>query len=172
MPNPIVAELCYPFFTRVPVPIIRPAMAAADRAWIQSLRANASALKAGHPRHFQDFEDGFQFSAARALPDQMRTDLPRTAKTFAVAFFGIQKRDDVMTPTRAAVDYFNRVTAPTKEPVPIPDAGHFAFMTAAAATTHKRGRGRPTAARLRSSPTENGTGQLHFIGTVGRENRR
>ena len=108
---------------------IRPAMAAADRAWIQSLRANAPALKAAHPKDFQDFEDGFQFSAARALPDQMRTDLPRTAKTFAVAFFVIQGRDDVMTPTRAAVDYFNGVTAPTKELVLIPDAGHFAFMT-------------------------------------------
>jgi pimeloyl-ACP methyl ester carboxylesterase len=109
---------------------IMPAMAAADRAWIQSLRADAPALKAAHPRDFQDFEDGFRFSAARALPDQMRTDLPTTAKTFAVAFFVIQGRDDVMTPTRAAVDYFNVVTAPTKELVLIPDAGHFAFMTA------------------------------------------
>ena len=60
----------------------------------------------------------------------MRTDLPRTAKKFAVAFFVIQGRDDVITPTRAAVDYFNGVTAPTKELVLIPDAGHFAFMTA------------------------------------------
>jgi pimeloyl-ACP methyl ester carboxylesterase len=109
---------------------IRPAMAAADRAWIQSLRANASALKAAHPKDFQDFENGFQFSAARALPDQMRTDLPRTAKTFAVAFFVVQGRDDVMTPTQAAVDYFNGVTGPTKNLVLIPDAGHFAFMTA------------------------------------------
>jgi pimeloyl-ACP methyl ester carboxylesterase len=109
---------------------IRPAMAAADRAWIQSLRANAPALKTAHPKNFQDFQDGFQFSAARALPDQMRTDLPKTAKTFAAAFFVIQGRDDVITPTRAAVDYFNGVTAPTKELVLIPDAGHFAFMTA------------------------------------------
>lgn len=111
---------------------IRPAMAAADRAWLQSLRAGAPALKAAHPNDFQDFEDGFQFSAARALPDQMRTDLPATAKTFAVPFFVIQGRDDVMTPTQAAVDYFNGVTAPTKQLVVIPDAGHFAFMTSQA----------------------------------------
>lgn len=108
---------------------IRPAMAAADRAWIQSLRADASALKAAHPKDFADFQDGFQFSVARALPDQMKTDLSKTARTFAVAFFVIQGRDDVMTPTQAAVDYFNAVTAPTKELVLIPDAGHFAFMT-------------------------------------------
>ncbi len=111
---------------------IRPAMAAADRAWLQSLRAGAPALKAAHPKDFQDFEDGFQFSAARALPDQMRTDLPTTAKTFAVPFFVIQGQDDVMTPTRAAVEYFNGVTAPTKALILVPDAGHFAFMTAPA----------------------------------------
>lgn len=108
---------------------LRPAMAPADRAWIQSLRADATALQAAHPKDFQDFQNGFQFSAARALPDQMKTDLPRTARTFAVAFFVIQGRDDVMTPTKAAVDYFHAVTAPTKELVLLPDAGHFAFMT-------------------------------------------
>lgn len=112
---------------------IRPAMAEADRAWLLSLRAGLPALKAAHPKDVQDFEDGFQFSAARALPDQMRTDLPRTAKTFAVPFFVIQGRDDVMTPTRAAVEYFNGVTAPRKALILIPDAGHFAFMTAPAA---------------------------------------
>ncbi|MGE3512629.1 MAG: alpha/beta fold hydrolase [Vicinamibacterales bacterium] len=111
---------------------IRPAMAAADRAWLQSLRAGAPALKAAHPKDFQDFEDGFQFSAARALPDQMRTDLPATATTFALPFFVIQGRDDVMTPTKAAVDYFHGVTAPTKQLILIPDAGHFAFMTSQA----------------------------------------
>jgi len=112
---------------------IRPAMAAADRAWIQSLRADATSLKAAHPKDFQDFENGFRFSATRALPDQMKTDLPRTARTFAVAFFVIQGRDDVITPTKAAVDYFNAVTAPTKELILIPDAGHFAFMTSSEA---------------------------------------
>ncbi len=106
------------------------AMAATDRAWIQSLRASLPALKVTHPKDIQDFEDGFRFSVARALPDQMKTDLPRTARTFAVAFFVIQGQDDVMTPTRAAVDYFDRVAAPVKELVLIPEAGHFAFMTA------------------------------------------
>lgn len=109
---------------------IGPAMAATDRDWLQSLRADGPALKAAHPKDFQDFVDGFAFSATRALPDQMRTDLPRTARTFASAFFLIQGRDDVITPTQPAVDYFNVVTAPTKKLVLIPDAGHFAFMTA------------------------------------------
>jgi len=109
---------------------IRPAMAAADRAWIESLRAHLPALKAARPKDVQDFEDGFRFSAARALPDQMRTDLPKTARTFASAFFVIQGQEDVITPTRAAVDYFKVVEAPVKELVLIADAGHFAFMTA------------------------------------------
>ncbi len=108
---------------------LRQAMAPADRAWIQSLRAEAPALRAAHPQDFQDFQDGFQFSATRALPDQMKIDLPKTARTFAVPFFVIQGRDDVMTPTQATVAYFDAVTAPTKKLVLIPEAGHFAFMT-------------------------------------------
>jgi pimeloyl-ACP methyl ester carboxylesterase len=109
---------------------IWPAMAPSDKAWIQSLRAQLPALQAKYPKDMQDYQDGFQFSVDHALPDQMKLDLPKTAATIDTAFFIIQGRDDIMTPTSAAVDYFNRVTAPKKELVLIPDAGHFAFMTA------------------------------------------
>lgn len=105
-------------------------MAPTDRAWIQTLRAQAPELKAKYPKDFQDFEDGFKFSAEHALPYQMKVDLPRTASKVNTAFFVIQGQDDVMTPTKAAVDYFNGVAAPKKELILIPDAGHFAFMTA------------------------------------------
>jgi pimeloyl-ACP methyl ester carboxylesterase len=42
----------------------------------------------------------------------------------------IQGQDDVITPTQAAVEYFKCVKAPKKELILIPNAGHFAFMTA------------------------------------------
>lgn len=109
---------------------IWPAMSPSDQAWISILRAEAVELKTKYPKDFRDFEEGFNFSAEHALPYQMSVDLPRTAGKVDTAFFIIQGQDDVMTPTEGAVDYFNAVRAPKKELVLIPDAGHFAFMTA------------------------------------------
>jgi pimeloyl-ACP methyl ester carboxylesterase len=63
----------------------------------------------------------------------MAIDLPTTAHKIDTAFFVIQGQDDVVTPTKAAVDYFEGVTAPLKGLTLIPDAGHFAFMTASKA---------------------------------------
>ena len=60
----------------------------------------------------------------------MKVDFRRTADKVDTAFFVIQGQNDVVTPTKAAVDYFNEVTAPKKKLILIPDAGHFAFMTA------------------------------------------
>lgn len=106
-----------------------PAMAPSDKAWIKSLRTQLPELQAKYPKDMQDYQEGFQFSVDHALPYQMQLDLPKTANTVGTAFFIIQGKDDVMTPTQAAVDYFNLVKAPKKELVLIPDAGHFAFMT-------------------------------------------
>ncbi len=70
-----------------------------------------------------------EFTAARVLPDQMATDLPATAVAIQTAFFVIQGREDIITPTEAAVAYFNSVRASKKELVLLDGAGHFAFMT-------------------------------------------
>jgi pimeloyl-ACP methyl ester carboxylesterase len=107
------------------------AMAPADQAWIRSLRARAPELEARYPRDFKDYEDGFEFGAEKVLADQMETDLPKTANRLDTAFFVIQGRDDVMTPTKAAIDHLECVKAPKRELILIPDAGHFAFMTSA-----------------------------------------
>lgn len=101
------------------------------KAWLKSLRANATAMMTTDPKDIQHLADGMDFSAKHVLPDQMATDLPSTADKIDTAFFVIQGRDDVVTPTKAAIDYFTRVNAPKKELILIPDAGHFAFMTAA-----------------------------------------
>jgi pimeloyl-ACP methyl ester carboxylesterase len=109
---------------------LRAAMAPADQAWLRSLHATAPALMASDPKDFQNLIDGMGFSAEHVLPDQMATDLPMTAGKIDTAFFVIQGKDDVITPTNAATGYFARVDAPKKELILIPDAGHFAFMTA------------------------------------------
>ena len=104
--------------------------APSDIAWIKSIRAEVPASLKADPKNFQDFMDGFDFSARQLLPDQMAADLAATAGRIETAFFLIQGRDDVITPTLAAVDYFDRVKAPYKKLVLIPGAGHFAYMTA------------------------------------------
>ena len=112
---------------------VYPLWAPSDVAWIKSLRADVPRLKAAYPKDFKDFEEGFEFSVEKAVPDQIKTDLPATASRIGTAFFVIQGRDDLLTPTADAVAYFNGVTAPKKQLILIPDAGHFAFMTAPAA---------------------------------------
>ena len=106
------------------------AMAPADNEWIKSLRAEFPQLKERDPKEAQNYGDGMEFSGEKVLPDQIASDLPATATDIKTAFFVIQGKDDVVTPTSLATDYFNRVKAPVKELVLIPDAGHFAFMTA------------------------------------------
>lgn len=112
---------------------LRAAMAPADQSWLQSLHTNAPALMASDPKDFQNLIDGMDFSAQHVLTDQMDTDLPTTANKIDIAFFVIQGQDDVVTPTKAAIDYFRQVKAPKKECILIPGAGHFAFMTAPSA---------------------------------------
>jgi len=106
-----------------------PLWAPSDAAWIKSLRAEAPRLRAAYPKDMKDFDEGFQFSIDKAVPDQIKVDLPATASRIGTAFFVIQGQGDLITPTADAVAYFNGVTAPYKKLVLIPDAGHFAFMT-------------------------------------------
>ncbi len=108
---------------------LRAVMAPADQAWLKSLRENAPRLMASHPKDFQDLIDGMNFTGSRVLPDQIETNLPKTARRLDTAIFLIQGRDDIITPTQAAVDYVDGIQAPFKKIFLIPNAGHFAFMT-------------------------------------------
>jgi pimeloyl-ACP methyl ester carboxylesterase len=101
-----------------------------DQAWLQHLRRQAAELNAREPEQFKYLEEGMEFTAEHVLPDQIATDLQKTACHIRTAYFIIQGQDDVITPTQAAMDYFNCVKAPKKESILIPNAGHFAFMTA------------------------------------------
>ena len=104
--------------------------APSDQEWLRHLRSQAAELKAREPEQFKNLEDGMQFTSEQVVPDQIATDLPRTACDIQTAYFVIQGQDDVITPTQAAIDYFKCIKAPKKELILIPDAGHFAFMTA------------------------------------------
>jgi pimeloyl-ACP methyl ester carboxylesterase len=106
----------------------RAAWAPSDRDWITHLRTQAQAMK--DDPDFKDVDPAEAFSGKSLIADEMATDLPTTAARIDTAFFLIQGRDDVVAPTKAAVDYFNKLEAPAKQLVLIPNAGHFAFMTA------------------------------------------
>ena len=103
-------------------------MAPSDQVWLKGLRT-ATPLSLGIGQEdFQNLIEGMQFSGQQLWADTMASDLPKTAPIVDTAFFLIQGRDDVITPTVLAVDYFNHVEAPVKKLVLI-DGGHFAFMT-------------------------------------------
>lgn len=101
-----------------------------DQEWLQHLRSQAAELKAREPEQFKNLEDGMQFTGEHVIPDQIATDLPKTACDIHTAYFVIQGQEDVITPTQAAIEYFKCVRAPKKELILMPNAGHFAFMTA------------------------------------------
>lgn len=103
-------------------------MAPSDQAWLTGLRKTTPASSGISHEDFKNLIDGMKFSSKRLLTDQIATDLPKTASDIKTAFFVIQGRNDVITPTSAAVDYFKQVKAPMKELILI-DGGHFAFMT-------------------------------------------
>lgn len=107
----------------------RSVWAPSDQEWLQHLRSQAAELKAREPEQFKNLEDGMQFTGEHVIPDQIATDLPKTACDIHTAYFVIQGQDDVITPTQAAVAYFKCVKAPKKELILIPNAGHFAFMS-------------------------------------------
>lgn len=104
--------------------------APSDQEWLQHLRGQTAELKAREPEQFKNLEGGMQFTGEHVIPDQIATDLPKTACHVHTAYFVIQGQDDVITPTEAAVEYFKCVEAPRKALILIPSAGHFAFMTA------------------------------------------
>jgi pimeloyl-ACP methyl ester carboxylesterase len=108
---------------------VRSLWPASDREWLEHLRSQAAELKAREPEQFKNLEDGMEFTGEHVLPDQLATNLPKIACDIDTAYFIIQGQDDIVTPTQAAVDYF-RCISPNKELILIPNAGHFAFMTA------------------------------------------
>jgi pimeloyl-ACP methyl ester carboxylesterase len=104
--------------------------ASSDQEWLQHLRSQAAELEAREPEQFKNLEDGMQFTGEHVIPDQIATDLPKTACDIHTAYFVIQGQEDVITPTQAAIEYFKCIKAPKKVLILIPSAGHFAFMTA------------------------------------------
>jgi pimeloyl-ACP methyl ester carboxylesterase len=83
---------------------------------------------------FYDWARGFQTSQDHFLGDDlsgplMAVDLSALGTDFAVPVFVFQGEADHITPAQLARSYVENITAPQKELVPIPGAGHLAMLT-------------------------------------------
>jgi proline iminopeptidase len=58
-----------------------------------------------------------------------KEDIPSLGTTFAIPFFVFQGALDNVTPIAPVREYVDRITAPRKELVLIPNAGHNAIAT-------------------------------------------
>src|SRR5215469_15742247 len=127
-PDPTNAQQYFSFSGKYNV---RALWAPSDQEWLQHLRSQLPEIQASNREHPKYLEEGMEFQSEHVLPDQLATNLPKTACHLDTAYFVIQGQNDIVTPTHAVIDYFKCVKSPKKELILIPNAGHFAFMTAA-----------------------------------------
>jgi proline iminopeptidase len=100
----------------------------ADAAWFAGMLKAVQADGATEA-DLRTIGDGMGASGRALIGTSVRTDLPASARSFALPYYVIQGRHDVFAPTVLAERYFAAVEAPRKELVIIEDAGHFALAT-------------------------------------------
>jgi pimeloyl-ACP methyl ester carboxylesterase len=81
------------------------------------------------PKALADFEGGedysfLQFVGMKGNGMFSRFDLSKLSKNFTLPFFLVQGTEDLLTRPEVAKAYFDSVTAPQKEFVLVPQAGH------------------------------------------------
>lgn len=111
---------------------LRQNLGPSDAAWFAGMREAVKADGATEAE-IRTIGEGMSASGRALIGTSVRTDLPATARSFALPYYLIQGRHDVFAPTVLAERYFAAVAAPRKEMVVIEDAGHFALATHAPA---------------------------------------
>ena len=80
-------------------------------------------------KDLRDYISGLSSSQNHFRDAVEKEDIPSLGTTFAVPFFVFQGAVDNVTPTVPVREYIDSVTAPRKELVLLPDAGHNAIAT-------------------------------------------
>ena len=75
-----------------------------------------------------DSDAGGTFSLKALFSDMMTTDLRSLGTAFQIPVIIIQGADDRLTPTSLVQEYFATISAPTKELILIPNAGHMVSL--------------------------------------------
>ena len=109
--------------------IRNPYMPAVDTNWIKDLMQIVKGNPEFSEEYLKSWGAGMEYSGRTTVNAMLATDLLKTANTLSVPFFVIQGKDDMATPTSAAIKYFDVVKAPTKKLIIIENAGHFALVT-------------------------------------------
>ncbi|MDR7239181.1 alpha/beta fold hydrolase [Neobacillus drentensis] len=73
-----------------------------------------------------DYFIGLSFSIDHLYKELVPFDFNNIGRSFDLPFFIFQGDTDIITPTELAKDYFDEISAPNKEFVPIKNAGHLA----------------------------------------------
>jgi pimeloyl-ACP methyl ester carboxylesterase len=107
---------------------LRQNLQASDAAWLAGMMKAAQA-DGTTEADIRTIGEGMSASGRALIRTSVRTDLPATARSFALPYYVIQGRHDLFAPTVLAERYFAAVEAPRKELVIIEDAGHFALAT-------------------------------------------
>ena len=81
------------------------------------------------PLDLRDYARGVEQSQDHFREAVEATDLLSIASNFAIPFFVFQGALDRVTPVAAVKTYVDNITAPKKELVIIPDAGHNVVVT-------------------------------------------
>jgi len=100
-----------------------------DKKWFEALREITRSDPRFTDEFMKTFGDGMMYSGRTTVSAMVATELPTTARTLKVPFFVIQGKEDMVTPTSVAVQYFRVVKAPKKKLILINGAGHFALVT-------------------------------------------
>jgi len=106
-----------------------PYMSPDDARWFAELREIVRSNPEFTEAYMKTLGDGMSFSGRTTVGAMLKTELPTTANTIKVPFIVIQGKEDMVTPTSVAVEYFQVVKAPKKKLILIEHAGHFAFVT-------------------------------------------
>ena len=100
-----------------------------DAKWFAELREIVRSNPEFTEAYMKTLGDGMSYSGRNTVGAMLKTELPMTANTIKVPFIVIQGKEDMVTPTSVAVEYFQVVKAPKKKLILIEHAGHFAFVT-------------------------------------------
>jgi pimeloyl-ACP methyl ester carboxylesterase len=100
-----------------------------DAKWFEELGKIARSNPEFTEEYVKTLGDGMSYSGRTTVSSMLATELPTTANKLKVPFFVIQGKEDMVTPTSVAVNYFKVVRAPRKKLIIIDHAGHFVFVT-------------------------------------------
>jgi pimeloyl-ACP methyl ester carboxylesterase len=106
-----------------------PYMSRDDAKWFEELEQLVRANPEFTQEYMKTLGEGMGYSGRTILSAMLATEFPTTANTLKVPFFVIQGKEDMVTPTSVAVQYYKVVKAPKKKLILINQAGHFALVT-------------------------------------------